>query len=1033
MNKYIRPIDSTLLRNKLEKLSALLKGSLANQDFTTLESVLTEANQVLSSFYSTLGKSSFVPQQVLPGTPPSPDDFNKNILKILDDLEVLFFELENVESVVLQNFNYFISQSDRLNSKIKSINSLLGNYTLYANNILKDSTYFSDTFSNLDNIETDTSFYSNTRAEISQSEGIVTLPIITSPESVIKISVSPIINSNSNGVPGNNQEIGARLNGNIDLILDNNPDTWFEYEKVVNGINDDGTPLVLDLRLDLGLDKVVNFFRINPNNFGTKSQVYIDDISTSLDGLSFISIKDEITIPGFTTEDEANVFNLSPSTSKFTGQGIYTFTPRLARYIHLTLTQKTPYTIETLSGQKLRYAIGIRDIEIQSQKYQSKGEIVSSEHVTSNEIDQLILLTSQNPSTESSLVSITHQVSPDNGDSWIEIRPKEFAGNDGIVNTVAEVVSFNSGQDNSTITASPVRKLRYRAVLERKGDAFQTGSSDLHQKKGFATELHQTNTSSPFSVTLQHPPIANSITVTDPHYGSRGLTNYKYVVATATGTRQEYSLPWKNIPGDLVKALNSASNYYIAEVSPVRVYVHGSQWTVANLATSSSTATVFNLDPTRGILKFGNGTLGKSPDLGAPITVDLTPERLFTVPSDLGHIAQLRFPTSGDKKVIQVKRADLITSFNEPLTKVGRTFKLANQNIQSGTVIFQPTSGAFSSEKTFIDGGVELTGAGHYSMDYESGILYSYTPTDDTSEVTIYYKYQPIVTITPDGWDFSETSALKDTIIIKDKSWATTSLTGETVPYPLKKFSLSNFNIESGTLQFSNNTVFAKEVKFNDGRTEILGLIRAQEIVPAGVLTGAGVRTFNLSLVPADITNHVIAFSNTTVFATQVVGTPAVSGEYQIVGRVVNVKIAATVTNPGYATYFYQDPTKVLTGVYSVDYKLGDVYSFSPTVAGITADYQYSNLTASYPIARLVPSEDIEIDLGAAKITISDREILRRVQIPSATTANGTGNTYQVLYNYVQSSRANLSELEPYFTPILKEYILKVLPKNKIF
>lgn len=1032
MNKYTRPIESTLLRNKLDKLSAALKTSLGNKDLSTLESQLTEASNILSSFYTNLGKPVFKPRKVTVGSLPDPDEFNRNIKTILDDLEVMYAELENIESLVLQNFNYFISQSNRLNSKVKSIGSILGNYILYANNALKDSVYFRDSFSNLDNIETDKTFYSNAQAEVNQAEGIITLPVIQSPDTTIKVSALPIINSNSNGVTGNNQEIGAVLNDNIKAVLDNNPDTWFEYERVTTGLSDDGLALVLDLRMDMSSNKIINFIRINPNNFGTKTQVEIDDISTSLDGSEFISVKDEIPVPGYTTNDEPNIFILAPSTSKYAGQGLYTFTPRLARYIHITLVQKSPYTINTLTGPKLRYAIGIRDIEVQGQKYKNKGEVVSSEYITSSEIAKLILLSSQNPSVESDLASITHQISPDNGNSWIDIRPKEFTGESSTVNSIKEILDFNSEVDGSVKTTDPVKRIRYRAILNRDSSSFTSGTSSLFQSKAFKTELHQLNNSAPFSITLQDPPIANSVTVIDPHFGSRGLNNYKYLIAIGTESAQLYSLPWRNIPPDLVKLTNGSGNYFTAESNPVRVYVHGQKWTPANLTTSSAKDTVFNLDLSRGLLRFGNGINGRTPDSGSPITIDFTPERLMTDPSNQGHLSKLRLPTSGDKKAIEIKRVDPISYFNEPITKVGKTFRLSKKNLQAGSVLFKPAGGSFVTEKTFIDGTLELVSTGHYSIDYESGILYCFTPTGDSSEVTVYYKYQPELILSENDWDFVDKTALKDTLLIKNSAWGTIAVNKESIPSGVKKLSLANFNIEPGSIKFSDTTTFATEVKFFDGRTEILGLIRAQEVIPSGVLVGTGVKTFNLSLIPADTTNHIVAFSNSSIFITSVAGIPAINGEYQVVGTQVKVMIAGSVANPGFATYFYQDPTKLLSGVYSVDYKSGDIYTFTATTAS-TVDYQYSNYLISYPIARVVPEEDVEVDIQTKKITLSDREILRRVQIPVGQGGTGIGNTYQVLYNYPLSSRAGISELEPYFTPILKEYILKVLPKSKIF
>jgi hypothetical protein len=42
------------------------------------------------------------------------------------------------------------------------------------------------------------------------------------------------------------------------------------------------------MTVNLGDKKVINFIRLNPNNFGTKTQVKIENIETSIDGKRFI-------------------------------------------------------------------------------------------------------------------------------------------------------------------------------------------------------------------------------------------------------------------------------------------------------------------------------------------------------------------------------------------------------------------------------------------------------------------------------------------------------------------------------------------------------------------------------------------------------------------------------------------------------------------------------------------------------------------------------------------------------------------------
>src|SRR5690606_17616470 len=246
------------------------------------------------------------------------------------------------------------------------------------------------------------------------------------------------------GTPGNNQEVNASWNGDLSTILDNNADTWFEYEQVVSKNLKSVDPLILDITVNLGTEQVINYIRINPNNFGTKTIIQIENIETSIDGQTYISVKDDVPIDGLETDDEENIFTLSPSTSKYAGQGIYSFTPRKVKYIHFIFKQDEAYVINTPTGEKLRYAIGLRDIEMRGYHYLNEGEVVSREFsIIGQQIRKIALDTNQNPNEESPLGSIEYYVSADSGQTWNQIRPKYFNAGANQANLIPEILDYN--------------------------------------------------------------------------------------------------------------------------------------------------------------------------------------------------------------------------------------------------------------------------------------------------------------------------------------------------------------------------------------------------------------------------------------------------------------------------------------------------------------------------------------------------------------------------------------------------------------
>jgi predicted DNA-binding ArsR family transcriptional regulator len=438
-NRYLQKDSSILLRAQLDQLSKKLQNSLGSSNFYTAEQYLEEATRIMATFYRQMGEPLF-DQNTMPtvGQLPDGEAYNIAFSDIKKNLTILFTEFENLEDLILANFNSVITGSNRVNAEIRKTASLIGDYTLY-NDIGNDLVYIRDTFNNTEKLELGSSLLNEKQCQVNQIEGVITLPVDTTKERAVPVYQAPTIKRITGCNHGNNHELGTAWNGDPMVILDNNGDTWFEYERVTRAQDDTGEPLKLDIMLNLGASKIVNAILVNPNNFGIRTSVKIETIETSTDGLTFINIKDDIPIIGYLTEDEENIFELAPATSKYAGQGFYSFTPRKAKYVHFIFSQKDPYTIETSAGSRLRYAIGIRDIGVYSIAYAGKGEVISREFVTSREINKIALKTSQNPSAPSELATIQHFVSVDNGVTWKPIQPQQETGTSAVGGGVAEV------------------------------------------------------------------------------------------------------------------------------------------------------------------------------------------------------------------------------------------------------------------------------------------------------------------------------------------------------------------------------------------------------------------------------------------------------------------------------------------------------------------------------------------------------------------------------------------------------------------
>lgn len=1046
MNNQITPVDSTILINKLAALVVRLQQDAdpngSNGVFLTLESVLQESIKILSKFYKDLSAPGFVPNRAIPDTAPLATSFNEDMQGIADDLSVVFREFENLEGVVLGNFNYMVSRLNRLNRKLKSVSSQLGDFVLFSDLPTKDALFFGDSFNNLSRVEINSPLLNADQCEVNQVEGIVTLPIDRAAQVPITITETPVINSNSNGVVGNNQQAGASLHGTISDILDNNPDTWFEYERVVS--SDDGESLVLDFTVNLGSTKVVNFVRLNPNNFGTRTQLQILAIDTSVDGKDFVSIKDDIPIADFVVEDEENVFTLAPSTSKFAGQGLYTFTPREAKYVHITLRQQTPYIIQNDSGTNLfRYAIGIRDVDIQALPYKSKGEVISTNYTVSDNIRKVVLLSNQrpDPATASNLAAINHFVSPDNGVTWHQLRPKVSSGQANVEQEIPELIDFNGVSDNSIATSNPVRTLRYRAVMSRNTDAFTSETAELAQEITGNTELHVPPTTSPFEIQLNQTPIDGSLKLIDPQLGSRGKEEVKYQIGKGNGGKKIVLLPFKPLKRDKQKVFESG-RWTLRDKDPQTVYVDGETWSRSLTTTSSGIDKHYKLNFEEGRLEFGDGENGVAVRLGGVIAMTLEEEQIYPGGGEQ-HIALLQYPTSNDKKEVEISIVHPDTLQTKVLDKGLKRHQL-EPYIISGTVSITPSPG---SEVTFVDGSSELTGAGFdYSIDYTNGVLYLRTATDSSTDTTAVYQNNPRTILPESAWDFIDQGGIGNAVSIRDDYYRTFSAATESVEQAVKYFNTEHLGVVRGSLVFGDSAgqVFNEEVSFIDGRTELLGVIHtSEEIGTLSPPVGGGVVTYSFKLPITTATGFAVNFSNTDTFATAVGSTPSSPGEYRVVAssNYVEVYRSALDLDAGTVDYYYKNTQANLSGKYSVNYNNGEVFTAGNTPSigsepfGLAfMSYEYTNYRIKYNIARLVSEDDWTYDAPSNKITIKDREILRNIRTPQTLGDNNLSASkfYRVSYNQIKSTRANVSSLEPFFSPVLKDYALKIITRGRL-
>jgi len=348
-----------VVRRQLIELLALVDRSIQSGDLKYVEQIYSQITKALKLAGDQVYMPLFTQQYVTKGTTSDPDDYNAIFQALIADVSVLFEELKYTGDIAVANFNRLVDEERSLTAWTKRIRSKLGDLELFSSDIVGRATYGSDDFDNYDKIEFEDRFYLGQMTFVDVDQGLVTLPRSTVSPNLVVSELK--INETSNGQPGNNQELGSSPHDNMGDIIDDNPDTWFEYERVETLPS--ANPLFLSMTITLATEAILNYVRVNPNNFGTTKWLKIDSIETSVDDQVYTSIRKSLDIEGFGDILVDEDFTLAPSTSRYAGQGIFTFTPRKAKYVRINFTQNEGYWIDnTLGRQSYRYAIGIRAV-----------------------------------------------------------------------------------------------------------------------------------------------------------------------------------------------------------------------------------------------------------------------------------------------------------------------------------------------------------------------------------------------------------------------------------------------------------------------------------------------------------------------------------------------------------------------------------------------------------------------------------------------------------------------------------------------
>ena len=1024
-----RSVQSSL--EKTQQMLLELVEAYRTGVYTTRESLLEAYANAINRIREVAKGSLYEYEEVLPDTEPMVQYQNDLIRGLAYDLAILFSEMNSLGTLMTSTFNQVVSEADDLAGRIRRVSSKLGDYELISG---EGGVSVGESFINTGNLALGSSLALPTEAEVNTIEGTVTL--LCAEESLLEIE-SVILDEGFLGKVGNNEETGVTCaHAVLTDMTDENPNTWTEFEKVWFQ-DEDTSPLSLRLIFKLKEEAILNRLQIDPVNFGQLSGIVIEEISVSTTGQSWTSIKGDIPTADYLGESDDLLYVLSPRASLYKGVFSYTFLPRKARYVSITLRQDSGFLIETTAGYKLRYVIGLKSVSLYSGKYTGESALISAPRTVSGPISKMALLAAYRP-ISSSLGTVEFGISFDSGSTWHAIQPLT---EDDM--SAAEVIDANAATDSFI----------YRIHLIRNTSAFQQATSLEEGEEELATTFESLQVSTQSSTARLYPSkqiASDSIIVMNSPIGSCGDEEggrVRFKLGVGTGDALSVKLPFSIVP------------YTDIELEDIQVYVGGKEWSQlddqADLDAADMDAEVYYIS-SDGYIVFGDGSPrtdtgnGKSPQAGAEISLSLAPMDLYFEEVEGGWLARLDLTASGNTASTRVERVALSTSNTSEILPKGQTVcTLKNRGIDNSSFFIaeRNSSGTIVPDSfvTEVATRSAVNSTGEYYIDYTNGIIYSYDEVASDKTTTVSYRYFPRTEVTDYQYTKDDNGAYAGILISADKfvthAWTDTTSTSVQTRTPFgfdgwetlglipsslvygNVIQLSQDRIIKGSLTIPTDlfggAIIPEEVDYIDGSSELEKLLEvANETVAETSATG--LYSFTLSGGSRVYAGTGVVFSDAAIFATETAVAPAIVGEYRITYAtgLIEVFLAAGIPAGVTATYYTTDDSVDTSGFYSVDHKRGVVYCASTPQTGKDISYLYQKYRIHYVVARKLDSGEYTIDIEGNSISIDTTKFIN-------------GNTL-VSYEYNPSLETSLTELAEYYTPLVRDLRFRVLTEDMV-
>lgn len=403
MSDFQLTSKSSIKENQLAFLANQAKEALGEN--ASPVDIETYAQTAYALYQERVGQPLFFPRRAERFQLPFREDILDNMEEIVADMAIISAEHNTASQFLVDTFNIVHSEKKRLTSRIASLNNLVGELSLLSGGNDANTTFFKESFQDNSAMDNSYALQNVIKAHLSIEEGMLTLGRKSTKNLSETASVAQILGNGEAGthhlskkfktVDDNGVEVEAfhflnqfepEQNQEPSILLDNRPDTLFEYQ-MVNLPTDfktkhrnynfewtkgapQGETLRLKIVIELKREEWLNWISLFPyyaNNSATSIAIY--SIRTSADGFDYQPLYEDKQVLNQTINNTPQTYQLDAlfdgsnvaSEANYTGQGVWSFPQRKTRFIEFVIDQDQSYN--EIIGQEV-YTAKLEDMTV---------------------------------------------------------------------------------------------------------------------------------------------------------------------------------------------------------------------------------------------------------------------------------------------------------------------------------------------------------------------------------------------------------------------------------------------------------------------------------------------------------------------------------------------------------------------------------------------------------------------------------------------------------------------------------------------